>query len=209
MVNAKASGLLPSAIEYAVHCVSHVTQASLPRRTPCTEWNLAELLCHVNDSLAILYEGVAWGFVAGGPMAEPDDFSVDALVRTFNDRARRFLAAATPPSGDEYGVAVADRVLPRDILVAVGVVEVAVHGWDVAFSCDVLEPIPAGLASGIMELAPDLLTAESRNGDFGPPVQVSPLAAPVTNSWRSSGEDRRLSIGQLTKDLVGTGRLVA
>lgn len=178
MVDANMSGLLPSAIEYAAYCLSHVTQASLSRRTPCTEWNLAELLCHVNDSLAILYEGVALGFVAGGPMAVPDEFSVETLVRTFNDRAQQLLTAVKLSSEDEYAVAVADRVLRRDVLIAVGVVEVAVHGWDVASSCDALEPIPAALALGIMDFAPVLLTAESRDSDFGPPIKASPLAAP-------------------------------
>ncbi|MFC4121407.1 maleylpyruvate isomerase family mycothiol-dependent enzyme [Nonomuraea zeae] len=178
MIDKDVSWLLPPAIEYALECVSHITQESLTHQTPCAEWNLAELLSHVNDSLAILHEGAVLGFIAGDPMAVPGDLPADNLVQTFTGRARQFLAAVTPASGDESSVAIADRVLSRDIMIAVGVVEVAIHGWDIACSCNVRKPIPAALASGIMEIVPMLVTDDARAGDFGRPVLVSPLAGP-------------------------------
>ncbi|MEV0168956.1 uncharacterized protein (TIGR03086 family) [Nonomuraea fuscirosea] len=178
MITDDVSRLLPSAIEYALDCVYYVTPKSLARQTPCAGWNLAKLLCHVNDSLAILHEGAVLGFIAGGPMAEPRDMSTDYLVQTFTDRARYLLGAVARPEGDARSVTIADGVLPHDILIAVGVVEVAVHGWDIACSCNVRKPIPATLASGIMEIAPLLVTDDARAGDFGPPLPVSSLAGP-------------------------------
>ncbi|MGV9387467.1 TIGR03086 family metal-binding protein [Nonomuraea sp. NPDC003707] len=178
MIHNDASRLLPSAIEYALDCVSYVTQESLSHQTPCAEWNLAELLCHVNDSLAILHEGVVLGFIASGPMAVPGDCPTDNPVRTFADRARQLLAAVTPPRADACSVAIADHVLSREILVAVGVVEVAIHGWDIASSCNVRKPIPAALALGIMEIVPVVVTDDARTSIFGPPVLVSSLDSP-------------------------------
>ncbi|MCA2228786.1 TIGR03086 family metal-binding protein [Nonomuraea aurantiaca] len=178
MMYDKASRLLPPAIEYALDCVSYVTQESLSRQTPCAEWNLADLLRHVNDSLVILHEGAVLGFIASGPIAAPGGLSKVSLVRTFTGRARQLLAAVALPRDDAYSVAIADRALSYDILVAVGVMEVAVHGWDIACSCDVRKPIPATLASAIMELAPVLVSDEARTHDFRPPLPVSSLADP-------------------------------
>lgn len=177
MICNRASQLLRPAIEYACECVSHVTQESLQHRTPCTEWNLAELLCHVNESLAVLHEGTALGFIATGPLARPGDVSADSLVKTFTDRTRDFLAGATPPSGDTGLVTIADRVLPHDLLVAVGVLETVVHGWDIASACNVDKPIPEPLALGIMEVLPVLVTDQARGDDFGPPIRVPRQAA--------------------------------
>ncbi|MGP4103820.1 maleylpyruvate isomerase family mycothiol-dependent enzyme [Nonomuraea sp. KM90] len=164
-------------MEYAFECVSHVTQESLTRRTPCAEWNLADLLLHMNDSLAILHEGVTLGFIATGPIADPHDCSADVLVGTFRDRTRQFLEAATAADEDP-SITIDDLVLPRETLIAVGILEIAVHSWDVARSVNVPMPIPPTVASALIKLVPILVIEGARQRDFAPPVPVAWPASP-------------------------------
>jgi 3-oxoacyl-[acyl-carrier protein] reductase len=61
---------------------------------------------------------------------------------------------------------------------AVGAVELAVHGWDVAEACGCHRPIPPALATGILQLVPMVVADATRDIHFAAPVTVSPLASP-------------------------------
>jgi uncharacterized protein (TIGR03086 family) len=171
-----SAGLLAGAVRYARGSLARVSPALLPRPTPCAAWDLAALLQHVGDSLEALHEGIAAGSVArvaavpaGGP-AE--------LIVVVRDRAWRLEAACAAAGLDDQPVAVADRRLAGSVVAAVGAVEIAVHGWDIARACGSRRPIPPVLARGILSLVPLVVTEPVRGLRFGPPVPVSPLAAP-------------------------------
>jgi ABC-2 type transport system permease protein len=72
----------------------------------------------------------------------------------------------------------ADRRLTTTDVTAVGAVEVAVHGWDVAQACGSRQPIPQALAAGILEILPLVATSAARELCFAAPVTVSPLSSP-------------------------------
>ena len=175
--------LLAGAIRYALGSAECVTPGLLSGPTPCRDWDLAALLRHANDSLAALHEGCTAGFVSLGPAA-PDGAPADGLIATFRDRAAKLLAAvstASPasPAGPP-GIAIADRRVAAAIVTAVGAVEIAVHGWDVAAACGQghRRPIPPALASGLLGIVPLVVTGSVRGTQFAAPVSVPPLAGP-------------------------------
>jgi uncharacterized protein (TIGR03086 family) len=73
-------------------------------------------------------------------------------------------------------VAVGDYAMTAAVVAAVGAVEVAVHGWDVARSCGVSRPMPVSLAEELLDLAMLFVTAPDRPGRFAVPVKVPPGA---------------------------------
>ncbi|HZD98150.1 MAG TPA: maleylpyruvate isomerase family mycothiol-dependent enzyme [Micromonosporaceae bacterium] len=146
--------LLAQAIRYALDSVADVTQTCLTRATPCAEWDVAALMCHVNDSLAALHEGMATGTIAPDP-TEPTSYQTAyELVDTFRDRADRLLAAATTLRRQGRLITIADRCTTESVVDAIGTVEIAVHGWDVATACGRDRPIPPDLAAAILNVVP-------------------------------------------------------
>ena len=153
--------LLAQAIRYALDSVADVTQTCLTRATPCAEWDVAALMCHVNDSLAALHEGMATGTIAPDP-TEPTSYQTAyVLVDTFRDRADRLLAAATTLRRQGRLITIADRCTTESVVDAIGTVEIAVHGWDVATACGRDRPIPPDLAAAIRNVVPPVVVADA------------------------------------------------
>ena len=182
-----SSSLLADAIDYAVGSVACVAPDLLARPTPCRDWDLAALLRHANDSLAALHQGLATGYV-GLHHTGPDPASRDQAA-IFRDRAAQLLAAAGP--GRHYDIAVADRHVAAAIVTAVGAVEIAVHGWDVAAACGDGRgrPIPAELACGVLEIVPLVVTDATRGCQFAAPVSLPLLASPSDRLVALLGRD--------------------
>ncbi len=155
--------LLERSLAYALGSVAEVGAVGLGRGTPCAEWDLGELLGHLDDSLDALYEGLTGGRIALFPRAD--------RACGFRTRACAVLGAwAAGPAGER--VLVGERSLDVRVMGAVGAVEIAVHGWDVAQSCGRPRPIPASLAAELLSVARCVVAEEDRGVRFGAPVEV-------------------------------------
>ncbi|MFD8739793.1 TIGR03086 family metal-binding protein [Streptomyces sp. NPDC059618] len=165
--------LLERSLAYASVGVAAVPRAGLRRPTPCAEWDLGDLLHHLDDSVEALYEGVAEGRVGlcpARPSADP--------VCAFRERAAALLGACAAVPGALRDPAVGDRSLGAGLLVAVGALEIAVHGWDVARACGHARPIPSALAAELLPLAHLVVADADRGVRFADPVDAPPGTAP-------------------------------
>ncbi|MFF4033294.1 TIGR03086 family metal-binding protein [Streptomyces sviceus] len=163
-----AGELLERSLAYALGSVAGAQRVGLGTGTPCREWDLGELLEHLDDSLDALYEGLSGGRIGLLPHAD--------RVCGFRTRACAVLGAwaAGPPEE----VLVGERPLDVRMMAAVGAVEIAVHGWDVSRSCGRPRPIPEGLAGELLSVARCVVGEEDRGVRFGAPVAV-PSDAPA------------------------------
>jgi uncharacterized protein (TIGR03083 family) len=139
-----SSGLLASAIHYALGSLSDVTPETLAHPTPCAAWDLAVLLQHVSDSLAALHYGITTGHISLSPAAHPIPASPARLVAALRDQAGQLLAASAAAGRMDQPVAIADRRLAGGMVAAVGAVEIAVHRWKIAQACGQAPADPAG-----------------------------------------------------------------
>ncbi|WP_084961029.1 maleylpyruvate isomerase family mycothiol-dependent enzyme [Thermoactinospora rubra] len=98
---------------------------------------------------------------------------VDVLRR----RACRLLGAWTW-AGEEGAVTVGGCSVTAMTVAAVGAIEIAVHGWDVARACGRDRPLPAALAEELLEFAPLFVADDDRPHRFGPRVAVVADADP-------------------------------
>ncbi|MCT9009838.1 TIGR03086 family metal-binding protein [Streptomyces sp. NPDC054766] len=165
--------LLERSFAYTLGSVAAVPREGLRWPTPCAEWDLGELLRHLDDSVEALYEGVADGRVGlcpARPAADP--------VCAFRERAGALLGAWTAVSAAPRVPAVGDRSLDAGLLVAVGALEIAVHGWDVARACGRGRPIPSALAVELLPLAHLVVADADRGVRFADPVGVPPRTLP-------------------------------
>ena len=63
-------------------------------------------------------------------------------------------------------ISIAELPLASGIVAAIGAVEVAVHGWDVARACGRDEPVPPALAEELLELCQLLVVDADRPTRF-------------------------------------------
>ena len=185
------ASLLTSAIDYALGRVDCVAPELLGQPTPCREWDLAALLRHASDSVAALHQGLASGYVSldRAGTAGPAAATVESLAGTFRDRAARLRAAAG--TGGPYDIAIASRHAAAAVVTAVGALEIAVHGWDVAAACGQgrSRPIPADLARSMLEIVPLVVTDATRGSQFATPVAVPPPYGPSERLLALLGRD--------------------
>ncbi|MDQ1044266.1 TIGR03086 family metal-binding protein [Streptomyces sp. V4I2] len=163
--------LLERSLAYALGSVAGVAPGGLGRRTPCAQWDLGELLGHLDDSLDALHEGLTGGRIGlfpGEPSADP--------ACGFRRRAGAVLGAWA--AGPAERVLVGQRPLEVRLMVAVGAVEIAVHGWDVAQAYARGRPIPEALAAELLPVARCVVEEADRGVRFAEPVAVSSCAPP-------------------------------
>lgn len=175
--------LLDRAIGYTRGCLAQVTPESLGRPTPCTQWSLMDLLVHMDDSLAALGEAAQSSSLSLAPAPGPADGRT--LLASIRQRACSLVSQWIPPGAATLQLGPAG--LARETLGAVGALEIALHGWDVATSLGLDRPIPPTLAMDLWPWARDHITDEDRPVRFAVPPEVPPWAPPQTLLLAHSG----------------------
>jgi uncharacterized protein (TIGR03086 family) len=160
-----------------------VTEADLARPTPCTQWDLRALLEHMDDSLAALGEAAGATRLALAPVGGQG--VADALLTRVRQRACTLVAQWVP--AQDGPVALGDASLAREVLGAVGALEIALHAWDVAQSVGVDLPIPPALALDLWPVARDHITEEDRPARFGEALAVPGWAPPQAHLLARAG----------------------
>ena len=116
--------------------------------------------------------------------SEPPADGAD-LIESICHRACGLLGQWHPPRAG--GVGLGDLSLPRELLGAVGALEIVLHGWDVAQAIDHPRPIPADLAMELWPMARDHITEADRPFRFAPSTEVPEWATPATRLLAHAG----------------------
>ncbi|WP_195908215.1 TIGR03086 family metal-binding protein [Nostocoides sp. HKS02] len=175
--------LLERAVAYAQSNLRLVTADDLERPTPCTRWRLGELLWHLDDSLAAMGEAAQTSSLTLVPTLAPVA-GLD-LVESIGQRTRGLLGHWHPPRGG--GVAMGLRHLPREVVGAVGALEITLHAWDVGQALGSRRPIPPGLAADLWPVARRHITAADRPRRFASALTVQAGAGPADRLLAHAG----------------------
>lgn len=147
--------------------------------TPCSEWDLGDLLTHMLDSLHALEEAGRAGRV--GPYAVrapvPRPATTEPLVLGLQECACALLEGWSAGGGEAL-VDIVGSPLRAGLVAAAGALEVAVHGWDVGRAIRIDHPLPDALAEDLLVYLPLLVTPADRPQRFAPPLPV-PDGAPA------------------------------
>jgi uncharacterized protein (TIGR03086 family) len=154
--------------------VSGIKPDQMHRPTPCTEWDVTDLLNHV-------VSGNLWAAeLARGATIEQVGDRLDGDVigddpSTAYDRSARAAAEAfNEPGAMDRPCAVSYGPVPGSVYAGHRIIDVLVHGWDLAVATDqdtTLEPELAKACLDIVESQLDQITASGAFGhDDGPPA---------------------------------------
>jgi uncharacterized protein (TIGR03086 family) len=172
----RSVAVLDSAVTWTHSCLQLARVSPLSQPTPCRDWDLGQLLVHMDESLTAIGEAAELGRVSVDPRPpEPDSGDlVDRLVqRACRTRAAWQARTTSAPMG------VGDLALGRDTIALVGALEITVHGWDVAASTGADLPLPEDLAARLYDVALAVVTPDERAFRFAPAVDV-PRSAPAS-----------------------------
>lgn len=163
----------------SVDVVSAVTAADLSRPTPCTGWNLADLLTH----MTVQHRGFAAAARGhGADEAVWQTGTVDAEVAA--DPGGTYAAAAADVIDAFAGADVlessfvlpelgADASFPGEMAIGFHYIDYVVHGWDVARTLGRSYELPADVLAAAVPLAlfvPDGDFRAIDNAPFGPAI---------------------------------------
>jgi uncharacterized protein (TIGR03086 family) len=164
--------LLERSLGYTRVILAGVPGADLDRRTPCHDWNLGQLLAHMDDGLDAFTEA------AGGAVDVPARGWSPLRVERLQEKACALLGAwsGRRPDGADIGVDVGGAVLASDLLVLTAALEITVHGWDVGQALGSAPRIPEELAARLLPVAGQMVDEIDRGVRFSPPHTLLALA---------------------------------
>lgn len=166
---------LSQTFDHAHRIISGVEPGQLGNPTPCTEWNVGQLLSHTVGVVANIGNALT-----GHPAGDPG-----ATVLS-SDPARQFRSAAdsTLAAWREVGLDgetdIGAGPMPRQDAIGVNLLDTATHSWDIARATGQAEELPPELADLVLHLCRGLLTDEIRSfAGFAPAVDPGPNAGPT------------------------------
>lgn len=162
--------LLERALAYTGARLAEVDDARRAWRTPCAHWRLDDLLAHMEDALDAFTEA------AGGAVPVHAAAGRPGRVDVIQVKACELLGAWSRPGPGDVLVGGFDLASP--LLVATAALEVTVHGWDVGQSVGSRVPIPDALATALLPVARQAVTAADRGVRFAAACPVPADASP-------------------------------
>jgi len=173
--------VLDSAVTWTHRCLQLARTSSLSLPTPCSEWDLGQLLMHMDESLVAIGEAAELGHVAVDPQPRPSQPRPEEPAQLVDRIVQRACSTRTAWQQrlTSAPVGVGDLALGRDTVALVGALEIAVHGWDVATATGQPRPLPEDLAVRLHDVALAVVTPDGRGNRFGPAVSA-PSSAPAS-----------------------------
>jgi uncharacterized protein (TIGR03086 family) len=170
------------AVLASIGVVSSVTADDLERDTPCTGWNLCDLLTHMtvqhngfaasarghDADLALWQPARVADAVAADPVGAYSAAATD-LLDAFDTEGVLESAFALP----EFGP---DATVPGATAVGFHFVDYVVHGWDVARSIDIRFTLPDDVVSAVLPIALGVPDGDFRAADESPFARALPAA---------------------------------
>lgn len=175
--------LLDRALAYTRGTLRDVTDADLPRRTPCARWDLGQLLAHMEDALDAFAEG------AHGSVDLRDRVPAATRVTNLQEKACALLAAWSRETPER--VSIGEHSLDTPVVALAAALEITVHGWDVTQAVGSDRRIPDDLAHRLLPVAEALVTDADRGPMFGVPRPVPSDAADDARLLGFLGRDGR------------------
>lgn len=163
-----------TAVLSSIDVVATVRPSDLRLPTPCSAWNLRDLLAHMTAQ----HRGFA--AAARGHGADPAAWNADALVDavtrdpsgTYAEAAHDVLEAFAADGVDEAPFALPefgpDAVAPGATAMGFHFVDYVVHGWDVAVTIGTPFTLPDDVLDAVLPIAMDVPDGDFRSAPASP-----------------------------------------
>jgi uncharacterized protein (TIGR03086 family) len=160
--------LIPHALAWTTARIDTVPADGAGLTTPCSGWNLQDLLDHAIGTLTVLTDAVFATPTNNGPAA-PTGTGPAETVAELADRNRRGWAA--PGVMDRaFELPIGSMTAPT--LAGATLLEAVVHGWDISQATGEAADIPDALALATLEFARQAIDDAQRGDNFAADLGV-------------------------------------
>ncbi len=181
--------LISKAAEEAKKVMSGVQPSQLSGPTPCSQFDVKALANHM-AGLAVGSERAAKKLE---PMAPPDpmpDLVGDNPGSAYGPLVDATVAAWSEQGAFEGQTHFGSGEMPAQMAGAITLMEIAVHGWDLAAATGQTYTMEPDVAEAVRQTVSQLASPEAReNGAFGAEVQVGEDASAQDRLLALSGRD--------------------
>ena len=174
--------LLEQAIDYTRDVLADIDEDDLDLPTPCRQWQLKELLSHMDDALTAFTEAAVGSIALSPAWIEQSGLLPDqpGILDRLRPNACLLLSVWAVRSAVP-DISVGMVTVPGDVLLSTAALEISVHGWDVdqtvtAGRDTYPRRIPEDLAVRLLDTAHDVIAEADRGRRFAAALAVSPLA---------------------------------
>ena len=169
--------MLERAVDATQPVVAGTTAEHFEAPTPCTEWNVRDLLNHLIGS----YEVVAAAGGGGVTNSAVTDFTATDHVAAYEGAAAKAVKAFAAPGALERAFDMPWGETPGDVLLGLMIADTVVHGWDLAKATGQDLEVEPELAEAVYGMTSNMMEPNGkfpRGDSFAPPVEV-PADAPI------------------------------
>lgn len=154
--------------------IDHVTEDHLDRATPCTEWNVRDLL---NHTIGVMH-GIAAGVTgsAGAADEAPDFTAGDGAPAAFGQAAEVSIAAWSGEGVFDGTVNIGAGEMPPEVAIGINMLDTLTHAWDLAEALGRDRTMDADLAEATLAASKMIVSDDLRPGRFGPAIPVDDAA---------------------------------
>lgn len=180
---------MKAAAEAAARVVDGVRADQLGAPTPCTEWDVRQLLNHLILWTSHSLERRAHSESVAPELMDKDFAASASFAAEYRAQLERALAAWSDPAVWERSLNVMGTPTPAPDVAAMMIMELVLHGWDLAAATgqefSVAEP---GASAALAAVEANAELFRKYNG-FAGPVQVPADASGLLKTLALSGRD--------------------
>lgn len=167
---------LSKTFDHAHSVVGGVNPGHLNNPTPCSEWNVRQLLEHTIGVVDNIGQAVSSGAPPTGPSTAALTGDLAGQFRAAADRT----LAAWRSAGLEGETNIGAGPMPRQAAIGINLLDTATHAWDLARATGQPEELPVDVAAMILGICKGVITDEVRGfAGFAPVVAVGADASPT------------------------------
>jgi uncharacterized protein (TIGR03086 family) len=170
--------------------VGGIAPGQLHDKTPCTDYDVAQLRDHTVGWLTIFADGFA-DPAGQAPRTSTDGYTTpDDAAGAVRDAAGR-LTSALRAGAAARPLRIGESAMPGELALGMILWEYQMHGWDLARATGQAFAPPPAAAAESLGFVPNMLT-EDYQGEgkaFAPPVDVPASAPPLDRLLGLSGRD--------------------
>ncbi|ULE34424.1 TIGR03086 family metal-binding protein [Mycobacterium sp. IDR2000157661] len=174
-----------AAVAASIDVVAQVAAADLGRSTPCTGWNVGDLLTHMtvqHNGFAAAARGAGADLAVWDPATVADEVAADPAA-AYAAAAGAVLEAFAADGVLEATFAMPEfgpgATIPGAMAIGFHFVDYVVHGWDVARSIGVPFELPADVVAAVLPVALAVPDTDVRDAPDSP---FAPALAPVEDA---------------------------
>jgi uncharacterized protein (TIGR03086 family) len=155
--------LLDQGYAWTAARIAAVPASGLDAPTPCTAWDLRELLDHTIGVLRMVTDAVSTDGAGTAPSEPLGPTAWDRAIAELATRSRQAWAAPGV-MGRTFELPMGTMTAP--VLAGSALLEAVAHGWDISQATGEAAAIPDALARPVLDFAREALADADRGGNF-------------------------------------------